>query len=164
MNLYLKRANILQERVDAIVNPTNSTGAMASGIGAAMKNTGSGSIEKDAREQAPIAIGTAIVTPGYNLAAQHVIHSPTTSRVVEQAQVENVRKATRAALECAEQHQFVSLAFPGMGNSIGQVQKDAVAIAMVEVIRSFSPHSLQEVLLIPQDSEMEKAFERALKR
>lgn len=162
MRIYLKRCNILQERVDAIVNPANSTGAMASGIGAAIKNAGSGSIEKAAREQAPIAIGTAILTPGYNLAAAHVIHAPTTNRVVEEVKVENIRLAVRAALAIAEHHQFVSLSFPGMGNLIGQVKHDAVAEAMVDELTNFKPNSLQEIIVVPQDHVMEAAFRKAL--
>lgn len=164
MNLYLKRGNMLQERVDAVVYPANSTGAMASGIGAAMKNVGSANIEQDARAQAPIAIGTALVTPGYKLAAAHVIHAPVTTRVVEETQIENIRIAVRAAMACAEQHGFSSIAFPGMGNSLGQAKKDAVAQAMVAELRSFPAAHVREVLLMPQDSEMEAAFHRALQR
>ena len=162
MRIYLKRGSIAQERADAIVHPANSTGAMASGIGAALKNSGSASIEKDAKGQAPIPIGTAVLTSGYNLGAAHVLHAVTTTRIVEEAQVENIRKALHAALALAEQHGFVTLIVPGMGNSIGQAKKDAVAKVMVEELRAFPAQSLQEILLMPQDSEMEKAFHVAL--
>lgn len=162
MHLYLKRGNIAQERADALVYPANSTGAMASGIGAALKNTGSASIEKDAKTQAPIPLGTAVLTLGYNLSATHVIHAVTTTRIVEEAQVENIRKALHAALTLAEQHKFVTLIVPGMGNSIGQMKKDAVAKVTVETLRAFPAQSVREILLMPQDSEMEKAFHAAL--
>lgn len=162
MNIYVKRSNILHERVDAIVNPANSTGAMAAGISAAMKNVGSATIEKDARAQAPIAIGTAVITAGYNLAAAYVIHAPVTTRIVEEAQLESIRRATHSALACAEQRGFTSIAFPGMGNSLGQAKEDAIAQAMVAVIRAFPAMAIQEVLLMPQDSEMEAAFRKAL--
>ena len=163
MRIYIKRGTLAQERADAIINPANGTGAMASGIGAALKNTGSGSIEKDAKAQAPIPLGTAVLTLGYNLGAAHVIHAVTTSRIVEEAKLENIRAALNAALALAEQHGFVTLIIPGLGNSIGQSKKDAVAKAMVEALRIFPAKSLQEILLMPQDGEMEKAFNAALR-
>ncbi|HLC67058.1 MAG TPA: macro domain-containing protein [Candidatus Nanoarchaeia archaeon] len=162
MKIYLKRSNILHERVDALVNPTNSTGAMASGISAAIKNAGSATIEKDSRAQAPIAVGAAVLTLGYQLPAAHVIHVATTTKVVEPATAQNVELALAAALRLADERNFSSLAVPYLGNNIGPVQKEEIARAMLSALHAYQGQAIQEVFLIAHDVATEAMFRKLM--
>ncbi|MEE9564367.1 MAG: macro domain-containing protein, partial [Candidatus Hydrothermarchaeaceae archaeon] len=79
--------------------------------------------------------------------------------------IENVTKATAAALECAARNGLKSIVFPGMGTGVGGVDPGEAAGAMVEVIRNFSDSNstIEEVVLIGYEEEMYKAFVGAVK-
>jgi O-acetyl-ADP-ribose deacetylase (regulator of RNase III) len=74
--------------------------------------------------------------------------------------VENVKKATAAALECAADNGLKSIAAPGMGTGVGGVNPEEAASAMVQVIRSFSESNstIEEVVLIGFEEKMYNAF------
>jgi O-acetyl-ADP-ribose deacetylase (regulator of RNase III) len=48
---------------------------MGAGVAAAIKRKGGVLIEEEAVRQGPIEVGEAVLTPGGNLAATHVIHA-----------------------------------------------------------------------------------------
>ena len=70
----VERGDITNLEVDAIVNAANTTLAMSTGVAAAIKRKGGVLIEEEAMRQGPIEVGEAVLTPGGNLAATHVIH------------------------------------------------------------------------------------------
>ena len=70
----VERGDITNLEVDAIVNAANTTLAMSTGVAAAIKRKGGVLIEEEAMSQGPIEVGEAVLTPGGNLAATHVIH------------------------------------------------------------------------------------------
>ena len=71
----VERGDITTWEVDAIINAANTTLAMGTGVAAAIKRKGGVLIEEEALRQAPIEVGEAVLTPGGNLAATHVIHA-----------------------------------------------------------------------------------------
>ncbi|HJR76492.1 MAG TPA: macro domain-containing protein [Nitrospiraceae bacterium] len=75
---------------------------------------------------------------------------------------DNVRLATRAAPALADEHDFRSLALPGMGTGVGGVSHADAAAMMVREIKSYSPRSLKSVILIDVDDAMVAAWEQEL--
>jgi O-acetyl-ADP-ribose deacetylase (regulator of RNase III) len=163
MKITVRRGDITEEPVDAIVNPSNSHGIMGGGVAWVIKKKGRQEIEDEAVKQAPIPVGSAALTTGGSLRAKHVIHATTMTEPAQRIGVENVKKATVAALECAARNGLKSIAFPGMGTGVGGVDPGEAAEAMVEVIRNFSDSTIEEVLLIGYEEEMYKAFAGAVK-
>lgn len=158
MKIRAKRGDICEEAVDAIVNPSNSHGVMGGGAAQVIKKKGGQEIEDEAVKQAPIPVGSAVLTTGGQLKARHVIHATTMTEPAQKIGVENVRSATSAALECASRHDIKSIAFPGMGTGVGGVAPDEAAGAMVEVIRGFKGSSIEKVVLMGYEEEMYEAF------
>ena len=74
-SVAVERGDITDWDVDAIVNAANSTLTMGAGVAAAIKRKGGVLIEEEAVRQGPIEVGEAVLTPGGNLAATHVIHA-----------------------------------------------------------------------------------------
>ena len=74
-SIAVERGDITDWDVDAIVNAAKSTLAMGAGVAAAIKRKGGVLIEEEAMRQGPIDVGEAVLTPGGNLAATHVIHA-----------------------------------------------------------------------------------------
>jgi len=163
MKIKVIHGSIIDLTVDAVVNPANSTGRMGGGVAKAIKLAGGRQIEQEAMSQAPIRIGEAILTGGGDLLCRFVIHAPTMVKPVERTTIENVSKATRAALRRADQKRLKSVAFPGMGTGAGKLSKIEAARAMVDEIRRFPAVNLKEIVLVDTDTEMVHAFEEALR-
>src|SRR6266851_1761617 len=115
MKLKVKQASVLVERgditdweVDAIVNAANSTLAMGAGVAAAIKRKGGVIIEEDAMRQGPIEVGEALLTPGGNLQATHVIHAVVMGPDLK-TDAEVVARTTRAVLAVADKHRLTSI-------------------------------------------------------
>src|SRR5687767_5264972 len=114
MQIHLAKTDITGMPVDAVVNPANSLGIMGGGVAGALSRKGGPTIQREAMSMAPIAVGAAVVTNGGQLWAKHVIHAPTMEQPGTKIGVENVRRATRAALLAAARHNFELIALPGM--------------------------------------------------
>jgi len=145
---------------DAIVNPANSYGYMGGGVALAIKLRGGKVIEEEAVKQAPIPIGSAVVTTGGSLKVRAVIHAPTVVRPGDRSSPENVYKATKAALEKAVERGFKSVAFPLMGAGVGGVPPKEAAKAMYSAIREYSDKEL-EVYIYLKDPALVDAVAEA---
>jgi O-acetyl-ADP-ribose deacetylase len=161
MKIRVEKATLNELNVDAIVNPANSYGYMGGGIAGAIKEAGGQEVELEAISQAPIPIGTAVITSGGSLGIK-IIHSPTMEQPAASTDLETIKEATKAALDCADENNIKQLAIPGMGTGIGQVPKDKAALAILEILLNFEPQSIQEVILFEKNDEMIAAFNKAL--
>lgn len=164
MHITARRGDITDVAVDAIVNPSNSYGVMGGGVAWVIKRKGGSVIEDEAVGQAPIGVGSAVLTTGGSLSAKHVIHATTMNEPAQRIDVKNVKKATAAALECASINRIKTIAFPGMGTGVGGVDTGKAAIAMVETIRNFfdSKGTIEEVILVGYEDEMFESFQKAI--
>lgn len=165
LKISTKKGDITKEKVDGIVNPANSYGVMGGGLAYAIKKLGGQEIENEAIEKAPIPIGKAIITPAGKLPSNFVIHAPTMEEPAMKISLENVKKATMAALECASRNNLKSIAFPGMGTGVGRVSKKDAAKVMVENIEKFIKNktTLEKIVLIGYDDELYDEFKKAIK-
>ncbi len=163
MDIKVVKGSLLEVEADAIVNPANSKGLMGGGVAGVIKRFGGEEIEREAIENAPIPVGSAVLTTAGKLKFKGVIHAPTMEEPAMPSSEEKVRKATRAALELADRECFKVIALPGMGTGVGGVPKDVAAKAMVEEIRDFEPKCLEKVILVDIDDEMVEAWEKVLK-
>jgi O-acetyl-ADP-ribose deacetylase (regulator of RNase III) len=77
--------------------------------------------------------------------------------------VENVRRATRAALVAAAFHKIETIALPVMGSGSGGVPVDEAARAMVDELRAHKHPSPGTVYLVATNEISISAFEAALK-
>jgi O-acetyl-ADP-ribose deacetylase (regulator of RNase III) len=77
---------------------------------------------------------------------------------------ENVRLATRAALECAKQLSVTIVAFPGMGTGVGGLNLEKAAEIMLTEIKKHieSGTCLNHIILVGFSADLTLAFERAL--
>jgi O-acetyl-ADP-ribose deacetylase len=163
MVIHVALGDITQLTVDAIVNPANSLGIMENGAARTIKVEGGDQIEDEARSSAPIAVGAAVVTGAGNLWCKAVIHAPTMEEPGMKIGVENVRRATRAALLAAGRNSYETIAFPGMGTGTGQVPYDEAARAMVDELRAHRQPQPSTVYLIATNDDLIFAFEDALR-
>jgi O-acetyl-ADP-ribose deacetylase (regulator of RNase III) len=157
MVIHVALGDITQLTVDAIVNPANSLGIMENGAARTIKVEGGEEIETEAKSSAPIAVGAAVITGAGQLWCRAVIHAPTMEEPGMKVGVENVRRATRAALLAAGRNAYETVAFPGMGTGT------EAARAMVDELRAHKMPQPSTIWLIATNHDMIYAFEDALR-
>ncbi len=163
MKITIKQGDITELEVDAIINAANSYGYMGGGVAGAIKKIGGQEIETEAVSKAPIPIGFAVITASGQLKCKHVIHSPTMEQPASLIDANNVKEATRAALECADENNLRRIAIPGLGTGVGGIPKNKAAQTMINTIINFNEKSLEEVILIDRNKEMVDEWNKALK-
>jgi O-acetyl-ADP-ribose deacetylase len=165
-SVAIERGDITDWDVDAIVNAANSTLAMGAGVAAAIKRKGGVLIEEEAMRQGPIEVGEAVLTPGGNLAATHVIHAAVMGPDLK-TDPETITRTTRSVLAIAEKHRLTSIALPALGTGVGHVPPAAAAEAMLTaVVGHLKPGktTLKRVVFVVYQDEAFRAFSDALKR
>ena len=163
MVIHVAIGDLTQLTVDAIVNPANSLGLMQAGVSAAIREAGGDAIEAEARACAPVAVGAAIVTTAGDLFVKAVIHAPTMEEPGMKIGVENVRRATRAALLAAARLNYQSIALPAIGTGIGGVPFDEAARAMVDELRAHRQPMPATVWVIVTRPDQVPPFDEALR-
>jgi O-acetyl-ADP-ribose deacetylase (regulator of RNase III) len=165
-SIAVERGDITDWDVDALVNAANSTLTMSTGVAAAIKRKGGVLIEEEALRQGPIEVGEAVLTPGGNLTATHVIHAVALGPNLK-TDVETIAKTTRAVLSLADKHRLTSIAMPALGAGVGQVPPAAVAEAMIAAVithlKSVKTTVKRVVFVLYQDEAL-RAFTDTLKR
>jgi len=162
MQIHLAKSDISDMAVDAIVNPANSLGIMGGGVAAVLSRKGGPLIQREAMSLAPIAIGAAVVTNAGTLWAKNVIHAPTMEEPGLKVSVENVRRATRAALLAASQRGFDVIAVPGLGTGLGGTDPADAARAMVNELRAHKQAHPTTVWLVDLSDQVLAHLEEAL--
>jgi len=164
MKVTIVKGDITEAKAEAIVNPANSYGRMGGGVAGVILRKGGKEIENEAIKKGPIPIGKAVLTGAGSLSCTYVIHAPTMKQPAQLTTAEKVKKATEAALVCAEENDIKSIAFPGMGTGVGGVKPDDAAKAMLDAIESFQGTRLSEIVLVAYDDALYNAFGNALSK
>jgi len=165
-SVAVERGDITDWDVDALVNAANSTLTMGAGVAAAIKRKGGVLIEEEAVRQGPIEIGDAVLTPGGNLAATHVIHAVAMGPDLK-TDPETIARTTRAVLALADKHRLTSIALPALGTGVGHVAPAAAADAMLGAVVTHlksAKTTLKRVVFVLYQDEALRAFTDALKR
>jgi len=161
ITIDIRKGDLLKVKAAAIVNPANSTGAMADGVSLAIRRAGGQAIEDQAIEQAPIPVGMAVATPAGSLPFRHVVHAASMKRPRQRIPSENIRDATRAAIETADGLGCESLAIPDLGAHAGKVSYIEAAREMIRAIASAKTTTLRHVVLVDQEKRMVDAWRKA---
>jgi len=160
--------DITQLKVDAIVNAANRQLAGGGGVdGAIHRAAGAEQLQAACRAIGGCAPGQAVLTPGFQLPAQSIIHtvgpvwqggSQDEPRLLRSCYTEVMTLAVREGLR--------SIAFPAISCGIyGYPKAEAVAIAVDEVERCLETYlMIRQVIFVCFDAEMAALYQAALGR
>ena len=135
-------------------------------MAAAIKRKGGVLIEEEAVRQGPIEVGEAVLTPGGNLAATHVIHAVAMGPDLK-TNPDTIARTTRAVLVLADKHRLTSIALPALGTGVGHVAPAAAAEAMLTAVVTHvksSKTTIKRVVFVLYQDEALRAFTDTLKR
>ena len=165
-SIAIERGDITDCDVDAVTNAANTNLTMGAGVGGTIKRKGGVIIEEEAMRQGPVEVGEAVLTPGGNLRATHVIHAAVMGPDLK-TNAETIGRTTKAVLALADKHRITSLALPAFGTGVGHVPPAASAEAMLkEVIGHLKAghSSLKRVAFVLYQDDAYRAFTDTLKR
>lgn len=152
MTLEIIEQDLTKMAVDAIVNAANTDLLMGGGVcGAIFKAAGSLEMQQACDSMSPIETGEAVITPGFQLKAAHVIHAvgPIYSHYSKAESERLLRAAYHSALQLAVNHHLKSIAFPLISSGIyGYPAKAAYQIACDEINQFLKKHTLEVYLVL----------------
>ena len=165
MPFTIVRQDITTMKVDAIVNATNTYLQQGGGVcGAIFKQAGEHALQKACDQLSPVPTGEAVITPGFNLPAQWIIHAvgPIYTQWTQQESETHLRNSYLNALKLAHQHNCKSIAFPLISSGIyGYPKEEALKVA-TSSIQSFLYENEIDIYLVVYDSESFEISEKLL--
>ena len=138
MPLQIIRQDITNLPVDAIVNTTNEEMIGYSGVDLAVHTVAGEELDAECARIAPLGLGQAKITGGYNLPCKYVIH---TSGPVwyggGHGESEILRSCYVESLKLAVENNCQSVAFPLISSGVYRFPKDQVLKFAVQTITEF---------------------------
>ena len=152
MPFRIIQEDITKVKTEAIVNAANTTLTMGGGVsGAIFKAAGAEELQAACANLAPIETGEAVITPGFDLPAQKIIH--TAGPVYKEWNRAESAKALRAAysnsLQLALENDCESIAFPLISSGIyGYPKEEALQVATTAIKDFLREHELDIFLVV----------------
>jgi len=152
MPFTIVRQDITKLNVDAIVNAANTDLLMGGGVcGAIFKAAGAVQLQAACDKLAPIKMGEAVITPGFNLPAKFVIHAagPVYHDCNKEQSEQHLRDAYINSLKRAVENKCKSIAFPLISSGIyGYPKEEALQVATSSIQNYLKDHDLDVILAV----------------
>lgn len=162
--VYLRKGDITEMDVDAIVNSANSELILGSGVAGAIRRNGGPTIQEECNRIGIIPLGEAIITGAGNLKAKCIIHAAGMS-LGTWANHRSIRNAVHNSLRLAKEKKVKTIAFPAIGTGIGAFPIDKCAEIMFDEILKHIKDAipLEAIYFVLYDDKSYKAFEEKFK-
>ena len=151
MPFSLVRNDIVNMRVDAIVNAANSSLAPGGGVcGAIFAAAGRTALEKACRAIGHCDVGDAVITPGFDLPARYVIHAVGPIwQGGTRGEADLLHSCYTHALHLARENGCESIAFPLISSGIfGYPKPQALRVAINAIEEFLLKYEMQVYLVI----------------
>jgi O-acetyl-ADP-ribose deacetylase (regulator of RNase III) len=163
-SIEVKKGDITEEPVEAIVNPANIHLHHGGGVAEAIIRKGGYTIQQESNEIGHCPVGEAVVTGAGKLPCKFVIHT-VGPMMGEKYEEMKLRMATRNCLIRAEELGLRSIAFPAVSTGIFGYPLDECARVMLSETVSFihgHPDMAIRVVYCLYDDEALEIFEKEL--
>lgn len=147
--LEARRVNIVTLDVDAIVNAANTTLLGGGGVDGAIHRAAGPELLAECRMLGGCPTGSAKITKGYKLPAQHVIHTvgPVWSGGAH-GEPALLASCYRESLKLAAAHRLHTIAFPAIScGAYGYPLREAVKIAVAECAAFATANALPQTIV-----------------
>lgn len=142
MKIELAKGSITEQSdCDAIVNAANPMLRPGGGVAGAIHRDAGHQLAKFCEQYAPIAVGEAVISPGFNLPNKQVIHVLGPVYFTDPDAGYHLRKAIRSILELCQEHSIQKIALPAISTgSYGYPIKEAAQLILKELEAWKHPH------------------------
>ncbi|MGI6443238.1 MAG: macro domain-containing protein [Synergistaceae bacterium] len=152
MSFTIIQQDITKLKVDAIVNAANSELKMGGGVcGAIFKAAGAKNLQAACDKLSPVKTGEAVITPGFSLPANYVIHAvgPVYQEQYKEQNREELFSAYTNSLKRAIENKCESVAFPLISSGIYGYPKDEALKVATSAIKNFiGKHDIDVTLVV----------------
>jgi O-acetyl-ADP-ribose deacetylase len=165
MEVQVVVANLVkQPDAKAVINSANANLRLGSGVAGAIHTAAGDELEDFCEQYAPLALGNAVITPGFKLPNKYVIHARAGHYLFEDQAEAYLESAYRSALSIAVAHDIESVAMPAMGIGVFKFPVELAAEITAKVLRSteWDGTSLKWVRLCVTDEALKAAYLKAL--
>ena len=163
MQIEVLDADITALEVDAITNAANTRLIHGGGVAGAISRAAGPALQRESEDAAPIGLGEAVATGAGDLPSRWVIHAAT-MELGGPTSADIIRRATAAALSCAQELGAKSLALVAFGTGVGGFPLDRAAEIEVAEVRAHvkAGSALERIVFCVRGDVARRAFEHAL--
>ena len=165
MKIEIVIGNIVsQSDVDALVNSANANLRFGSGVAGAIHSAAGPELEQYCRRYSPIALGEAVVTPGFELPNPYIIHARAASYINDDHPERYLDLAVAQTLRVAKEAGIKTLAMPAIGTGIFKFPPELAAEIIVKALlsRAVEHSEIALVRICVGDAQMKAVFQAAL--
>lgn len=138
VKICVKKGDILEEKVDAIVNPSNTNFTMGGGLAKKIKEKGGNEIEKMAKRKGRVQPGYCIYTDSGKLLSKYIIHAVTMDMDFK-SDYDVIKKCMENSFKLCNDLKIKTISFPAIGCGTGKLDSKKIAEIMVrETLRYLS--------------------------
>lgn len=152
VELHAQRADITQLRVDAIVNAANPTLLGGGGVDGAIHRAAGPELLAACRKFGGCERGEAVITPGFDLPAKYVVHTPGPIwRGGNEHEVAVLAQSYANSLRLADAAHCQSVAFPAISAGVYHFPlqlAETVAVAAVTAYVTTHATGIRKVLFV----------------
>ncbi len=165
MRIEIVVGNIVrQPDVDALVNSANANLRFGSGVAGAIHTAAGPELEQYCRRYSPIALGEAVVTPGFALPNPYVVHARAASYINDDHPEKYLDLAIAQTLRVARDADIKTLAMPAIGTGVFKfppgLAADIIVRALLGQAAEYSEITLVRICV--GDTQIKAVFQAAL--
>jgi O-acetyl-ADP-ribose deacetylase len=127
--IVIAAGDLVEERVDAIVNAANNELVLGGGVAGAIGMRGGPAIQRECDVHGPIKVGEAAITGAGELPARYVIHAAS-MHLGGRTTADSLRSSMDHAFRLAREHGVRTIAVPAVGTGIAGFPMDECARVM----------------------------------
>jgi O-acetyl-ADP-ribose deacetylase (regulator of RNase III) len=155
---------VMQPDVEALVNSANANLRLGSGVAGAIHTAAGPELEIFCKPFAPLELGAALITPGFNLPNPWVIHVRSAHYILNTEPERYMAFALFSVLNTARDNGIKSLAMPAIGTGVFKFPPMLAARITAKALREFEKKSdaIELVRICVFSEDMRKLFESAI--
>lgn len=128
-----------QDDLAAVVNAANAQLGPGGGVAGAMHRAAGPELSRACQPLAPIEVGEAVITPGFDLPNDHVIHVLGPRYGTDEPAAELLADCYREALVLADEEGLASIGFPAVSTgAFGYPVQEAADVAVGTVLAALT--------------------------
>jgi|SRR5690625_1133349 len=168
MEIKLLKADLTQQKVDAIVNAANSSLLGGGGVDGAIHRAGGPQILKECKEivkkQGNLPAGEAVITSAGKMSARFVIHTVGPIwRGGKENEEQLLKNCYKNSLKLAEERKLKSIAFPNISTGVYGYPKQEAAEIAVKAVKNFKSDHIKKCLFVCFDQENFDIYQELLR-
>ena len=155
---------VMQYDVDAVVNSANANLRMGSGVAGAIHKAAGPELEKFCQPFAPLELGGALITPGFDLANPWIIHVRSAHYILNAEPERYMAFAMFSMLNTARDNGIKSLAMPAIGTGVFKFPPILAARITAKALKEFERKSdaIDLVRICVVSEELRQLYESAV--